>query len=386
MSRLRWILAASLLSSLSGCAWDASDVAPGKQGPLVLDAARTTVDRAKAGLGKLAPHEQPELPRWDWATLIPKEVPRAERIMVDVDPKTGIAILPELGQSREIQLASYDSEAVPSRIVHAAGKPVSSFADLEAVAVRAKQDNEFVQVTFRMETGTAGPIGKIVDASPENLTALSQVAAPKHRMIRINENGNPWILLRKDGLRIKLMGRAERETGLLQLVFEQSLCWGYETVAIDEVSVTCDGTPMRCLSVAETLQALYGEPAPLDPEPGSDSFSYAAVSERDDYFVPVNYKALFERYSNAVRHSTQPTPVPAFACVAGESYPGPAILGDARALAAFLMQRRVLQAGEKPAVHWLVFSSDRLKEGGDIIVQANCAGEEFTLKFAASPR
>ena len=143
---------------------------------------------------------------------------------------------------------------------------------------------------------------------------------------------------------------------------------------------------MRCLSVSEVLQALYGEPADLDPEPDSDSFSYAAVSERDDYFVPVNYKVLFERYSNAVRHSTQPAPVPAFACVAGESYPGPAILGDARALAAFLMQRRVLQAGERPAVHWLVFSSNRLKEGGDITVQANCAGEEFTLKFVASPR
>ena len=133
--------------------------------------------------------------------------------MVDVDPKTGIAILPELGQSREIQLASYDSETVPSRIVHAAGKPVSSFADLEAVVVRANQDNEFVQVTFQMETGANGHIGKTVDASPRNLAALSQVAAPKHRMIRINENGNPWILLRKDGLRVKLMGAPNVRAG-----------------------------------------------------------------------------------------------------------------------------------------------------------------------------
>src|SRR5262249_3266735 len=189
--------------------------------------------------------------------------------------------------------------------------------------------------------------------------ALAQATAPEEPLMRVTEDGNQWVLVRQSGVRCKIMSRVERSRGLLQMVVSLGLCWGPEVQLPCEVRVTCDGQPLQCLTAADTLELLYGHESHGESASDPSRGAFSIVSEREDYLMPTNYKRLQEAQAEA-RASTPVPSIPALATVAGLAYPGPAILGDARALAAFLLQKQIYQAGEPERINWLMFSGEAL--------------------------
>lgn len=112
--------------------------------------------------------------------------------------------------------------------------------------------------------------GYTVDVSPEAMVALSHAASSEHALIRNNEGGNPWVVHRQSGLKIKLLGRFERNTGLFHVIVEESLAWGNDGEYLQDIQATSKGEPLRVLSVAEILESLYGDAESLN-EPQSDA-------------------------------------------------------------------------------------------------------------------
>jgi hypothetical protein len=200
------------------------------------------------------------------------------------------------------------------------------------------------------------------------LLALNQAAAPSGVVLRVNETGNPWAVLREDGVRCKVATQVERQHGILRVVLGLTVCWGAPVQLPRELRADCDGVPLQCLNVAQTLETLYGTAtAPTSATtPGLDAAaaSFAAVSEREDYRVPSNYKRLQQSVDDAQARSVAVPANPALVTVPGVAYPGPALLGDARALGAFLQQRQLYRPGEAEQVGWVIFSGPALRHGG----------------------
>src|SRR5205823_445959 len=167
--------------------------------------------------------------------------------------------------------------------------------------------------------------------------------------------------------------RVERNHCLMHVAVSLGVCWGSPTNLPLDVQATCDGAALQCLTVSEALDALYGGPRQAGPTgPGSaNANSFRAVSERADYLLPTNYKRLQHALDEEAKDSTAPPPGPAFATLPGLGYPGPALLGDARALSGFLLQRQVCQPGEPERVGWLVFQGDALRHGRPVQVSVD---------------
>jgi hypothetical protein len=163
------------------------------------------------------------------------------------------------------------------------------------------------------------------------------------------------------------------------------VCWGQAGTLPGEIHATCDESPLQCLTVAETLDALYGQQArsPMRESQNHAEYSFLAVSEREDYLLPTNYKRLQHEVdqTQVAKGAIAPRIVPALAVVPGMAYPGPAVLGDARALAGFLLQRQVYQEGEPERTGWLVFSGEALRHGKTLRVMIDLGHGLRTLNF-----
>jgi hypothetical protein len=171
------------------------------------------------------------------------------------------------------------------------------------------------------------------------------------------------------------MARAERQTGLVQVVVSLANLWGPNVRLPVEVRASGNGRALPCLTVAQTLDRLYGSRGDTDTRSEATK-SFAHVSEEDDYRVPTNYKHLAAAAADSARSEMLP-PLPAFASLPGAVYPGPAVLGDARALSGFLLQSEILTAGEPEHVGWIVFDGESLKSGGTL---------EISIDLGRGPR
>jgi hypothetical protein len=69
----------------------------------------------------------------------------------------------------------------------------------------------------------------------------------------------------------------------------------------------------------------------------------------------------------------------------GTPYPGSPVLGDARALSAFLMQQQLLQPGEPEVSGWLVFSHNSVRQGGKLRLEIDLGKGTKRLEFAVPP-
>ena len=151
-------------------------------------------------------------------------------------------------------------------------------------------------------------------------------------------------------------------------------CWQDDTLLPLEVGVQAGGKPLQCLTVADTLELLYGQG---DGDFGDGSPSFAETSEREDYLLPVNYKRLSQRH-DAGGLTTQS---PALASLTGMRYPGQAVLGDARALTGIMMQRELLKRGESSGTGWLLFASDEVRTADQIDVSIDLGSGPKTYRF-----
>jgi len=299
---------------------------------------------------------------WDWVTAAPSGATRAETILTTVADSSVRELLPEF-RAPDIKLVSAgDHEAY--RITAINGAAINDYNQLNTSAAQAVDSGKKVTITLTAEGGSQGPSSEVT-VEPAKLMALTQAVSSREPLVRVSAEGNPWLLIREDGTRCKVMSRVERTRCLMHVAVSLGVCWGAAQTLPGDVQAMCDGVPLKCLTVSETLEALYGGPKKSDSENKAteNGCSFRAVSEREDYLLPTNYKRLQHACDEAAKDSMAPPPIPAFATLPGLGYPGPAILGDARALSGFLLQRQIYQPGEPERVGWLVFQGDALRRG-----------------------
>jgi hypothetical protein len=320
------------------------------------------------------------IPRWDWASAVPADATRAEIIRPCVRHDALVHFAPDF-RREPIQLASTADTDPSYRIINVEGTEVSNYAELNMALEKAMAKSGKVQFdVVNAHVPNNGPAAAVV-VDPHTLIAVTQSIAPEQKVVRIADHGNPWMVIRDDGVRCKLMARVERGRGLLQVVMSLVTCWGDEILLPVEVRAFCNDHPLRCLSAADTLELLYGRPQWLDKQTEEVDCSFAAVSEADGYLIPTNYKRLYEETAIAFRRTTSPPP-PALISVPGVSYPGPAILGDARSLTGIMLQRQLFQPGGSEQTGWIMFADPALRRGGKVEVEVDLGHGPVKLAFS----
>jgi hypothetical protein len=191
----------------------------------------------------------------------------------------------------------------------------------------------------------------------------------------------PSAVIRQGPVQCVVTPRVERERGLLQVALAKRTCWGGSQLLPQELTAACDGTPLRCLTLAQTLDLLYGELARGPRTEAGEDTSFASVSEREDYLIPSNYRKLLQRLEKVHGRSFAKRPRPALVEVPEIEYPGPAVLGDARALAGFLQQREYVQPGEPVQAGWVMFAGDALRDRRQIQLAIDLGQGPLPLEF-----
>ena len=211
------------------------------------------------------------------------------------------------------------------------------------------------------------------------LSVIAQAAGAECSAARIIHANRPAAMVRQGGKSCILTPRVERRRGLLQLIMTTRLHWGADELLPVELRATCGGRPLRCLTLPETLELLYGH---FQVDSCADSASsFASVSERDDYLIPFN----FHRLQAAAQNEGQPFSErrrPLLIDLAGVEYPGPAVLGDARGLAEFLQQREITRAGAPEKLGWIIFAGSALRTGEQIEIEVDLGEGPMKLEFA----
>jgi hypothetical protein len=314
--------------------------------------------------------------RWQWATAIPHDVPRAELIAAQVNGTALAQIIPEFGHQK-IQLAGYSDAPQQIEISHLAAKPIHNCQDFFAAAAGAAESGKAVQCDFTETSQTERkPVAALIDAKA--LRALEAQVASEQPVMRLNRDGNPYVIFRRNGVSCQLTARVERSHGILQVIAALCNCSGSPKMLPVEMTATCDGHPLGCLTCAGAIERLYGPPSKKPVEPIRTSF--ARVSEDDEYLMPTNCRHYLDKMAERFRE-TVPSTQPALAAIQGTPYPGPAVLGDARAMAAFLLQRRVYATGEPEHVGWTLFGDNCLTTGEhiEIAIDLGAGVERYTL-------
>jgi hypothetical protein len=305
-------------------------------------------------------------------------VPRAELIAAQLKSTALAQIVPDVGD-KKIQLAGYSDAPQQMEISHIAAKPIRNCQDFFAAEAAAAESGKAVQCDFTESGSPPGskPVAAMVDQ--KSLLSLKAQVASDQPVMRLSHDGNPYVLIRRNGVSCQLTARVERTHGILQVITDLSNCSGSPKMLPVEMTASCDGQPLACLSCAAAIERLYGAPTKKKPVELART-SFARVSEDDEYLMPTNCRGFLDKMAERFRDSV-PSTQPAFAAVQGTPYPGPAVLGDARALAAFLLQRRMYAAGEPEHVGWALFAGDSLLTGEHIEIGIDLGGgiERYTL-------
>lgn len=324
---------------------------------------------------------QPSPQVTDWALAIPTDVPRAEVVGTNLREEHLASLIPQ-ARSDNISLVSYGQHQMPAgwagsaiSIAKIDDQAIANWGELLDATRAAVQENAPVKVLF------GGPQRDelSVKIEPETLVALTHQAAGDQPIIRIGDGGNCAAMIRQQGVQCKLVARVERELGLLHLVVSLAAPLSDKKMLPNEITATCAGQTLRCLTVADALQLIYGDPTAITSPPAdSVSSSFAQTSERDDFLIPSNFKRLAQ---DVPKDAT-----PALATLPGIRYPGPAILGDARALTSFLLQREFYGVDQQERAGWVLFAGDSLRDRSDIQINIDLGGGPRTVRFTLPPQ
>ena len=311
---------------------------------------------------------------WNWMTGIPSGIPRAELIPATVPVQSLARFAPQAPFA--VSQAS-TSAANSSFVIERVGEqPIKNLADL-AVAVEDAVESGVSSVVVR-RTGTPGTREPgLINIDPGGLTALAQASGPEHTLVRTVYAGSPAVMIRQHGVSCIVTARVERQRGVLQAMLVMRQHWGERAILPREITATCDETPLRCLSLPETLELLYGDFDSRVPAESAEVTSFAAVSERDDYLIPFNYRHLQTQLDEQGSFAKRPRP--ALIELPDMEYPGPAILGDARAMVDFLLQREFTQPGEPERLGWVVFAGESLRRGKEIVLNLDLGFDSLPM-------
>lgn len=351
--------------ALSGCgAWRES-----RMGTWLSD----STAGVRASAKQLTTKTPKELPPFVWASAAPSNVTRGEVVTTTMPAQEFARFAP----LPTIQLVSSQHAPPPAyQITHINDCPVTNCSDLLLALDETDAAAKDVQVDFVAVGGAGTGAPQAVKVPRDVAMAMTQSIAPDQQLLRVVDGGQQWLVCREGSVRAGILVRVERTRRMMQLVLTLSNFWGHETLLPLEVRASCDGKPLRCLRVQDTLELMYGKGdlAKLPDDVNGNSF--AAISDREDYLVPTNYGPLYEQFVARTRNSMRPV-LPAVASVEGESYPGPAILGDARALTGFGLQKQLYRPDGRENTGWLFFAGSEL---------ANCQSIEIDADFGAGLR
>jgi hypothetical protein len=360
---------------------------------------RETAGRRRAERGKLDSMTAPvrhswnrvtgtrpvvEIPRWAWSTAMPVDVPRAELLAALISPAAVAHFVPEI-HTPQYQLVSTHAAAPAYEIRNIGGHAIRNQADLQRQVASCLENGRAVQIDLAPQGGTeSSEFG--VRVEPSKLLAVAAASSADQGPARIVADGNPWLMITEGGTTAKVMVRAERSRGLLHVVLSLSSGWGGEQLLPVDVRASADGESLRCLSASEALDRLYA--AERNPASAGGAalsgYSFATVSEREDYLVPANCNQLLQKYAS--REGLSESVSPALVSIPGTAYPGPAVLADARALSGILLQRRVIRAGDRELTGWIIFGGDAAERASFFDVVLDLGAGPRTCRFQVPDR
>jgi hypothetical protein len=374
-----WIALAACVLTATGCAsappgtreqtWTQQVAGEGQQ------AARAM----QRSLQSMAGKRSIELPtQWDWVAAIPKQATRGELVQPMLPAEALTAFVPQLPPS-EIQLVSF-TPGVPLFVSQIDRKKVHHFGQLHSAVEDCLSNKDKGQVRIALR-GPNSPLEVEADVSRETLQSLQQAASPEATEITIADEGSSWLLVRRGGVRAKVLCRAERQRGLLHVLLGTKVYWGPPRLLPAEVTATCDSSQLHCLNASQCLEILYGDPAQYKELLKNGSAFFSETSEREDYLLPTNFKILEERVREASESATRMPPLPALASLQGIAYPGSAVLGDSRALGYFLARRTLCHADEPERFTWIIFQGEPVRTKANIQVKLDFGEGPISLDF-----
>lgn len=307
---------------------------------------------------------------WDWTVGVPVDAPRAELIAATLPAEAIAQWVPQVAS--EVRLVSHSEPAIGYDIKNINGTVIENTSDLHNALEQIPSTALDVQIDLAAAGAKDAETALRLDHP--TLLALSHAAAPSNSVFRVSEGGNPMLVVRDAGVRTHLVLRVERQVGLVQLVIKTANCGQQDMLLPVDVRVDAGGAPLQCLTVADTLDLLYGTP---DGEFWNGNASFAETSEREDYLLPVNFKRLNQQHTT----KSLVTQSPALASMSGMRYPGPAVLGDARALTGIMMQRELLKGGESSRTGWLFFASNAVRTADHVEVSIDVGNGTNTYRF-----
>jgi hypothetical protein len=317
-----------------------------------------------------------------WTCAIPSNLQRSELVDVELPAPAIEAFVPQAADTSVRRASWAPGSANPYTIRQIGGVSIRNLSDLEWAVEEQPDDAQRLRVSLSRNPISADNTVSM-DCSLPILRALRQAATPSSRVLRLDQNGQTVAIIREDGIRCKLDVRVERNSGLVQLILELNSYWGNPALSPKDVSVDCQNVPLRCLSVAESLELLYGDQKSILKKPELKAAHFESVAAREDFLVPGNFRRLqaaFERqYEPGMALQLQPGLI----SVAGRPYPGSPVLGDARALTSYSLQSGTVYPGGEPRYGWVMFAGADVKKSSRLDVHVDLTGNKpITLSYA----
>lgn len=357
------------IAAMSGCTSLSDTVRAAGSG---LNSATTSVvQRWRRVTGS---NQRDRIVEWDWTTGVPVDTPRGELLAATLPGDAVAHFIPNLTPS-PVRLVSAPGKLAGYEIRNIEGRLVENCSDVHAAIQQIPASATDVQVDLAPIGARRNSAESAHKLDRSTLIALTHAIAPATSTFRVAEGGNPTLVIRDGSVRANVVLRVERNIGLAQLVVTLANCHGKDLLLPVEVRVQCADEPLKCLTVANALELLYGEPG---ADLGKVSASFAETSEREDYLLPVNYKRLRQRDDDRRGLARQS---PAFASLAGMRYPGPALLGDARALTGIMLQQQILERGEQAQTGWILFHGKQLRSAEQVDVTLDLGNKPKSYRF-----
>jgi hypothetical protein len=289
------------------------------------------------------------------------------------------------GMTGPIRQAIAELPQASLQIKNVGGHEVRTCADLYRALDALANNDGVVQVDFVEPNASASSPGFAVALDANSLRTIGREVAPESGAIRAVQGGNPCIVMRTNDCTCTVAARVERQLGLLQVVATINAGSDCNLPLPLDIRAWCDGVALRCLTSAESLNLLYGDRSLQNGTADDAACSFSAVSDREDYLLPTNFKRLSESLAGKQGPAQVPSE-PALVSVPGADYPGSPILADARALAGFLLRRQIYQANSE-TTGWVIFGANQIRNGDsvEIAIDLGAGPERFKFRIPAEP-
>ena len=378
----RFVRCVVLLSFVSGCASTTSKPNDAKNDSWLSQSYATALHPSK--LFKPKQDKPEDFVLWQWTSALPQAVPRAESVASTVRRESAAPILAK-NKDWPVQQASFTDDPGTLEVINIGGQKVANLSDLVRAEDLALERHGKTQVDISLPGNDPGHIVAVTLDRAELKSFCNSVSLEANK-VRITQDGNPWIVVRSGDIRCKLTARVEKSRGLMQVVMSIDSSAASDLIQPRDVKAACDGQPLNCLDASETLACLYGKPGAKKEKDKKSatpkSGSFAVVSEREDYAIPTNYNSLAQKYEMQFGKSAIAAPEPALIVGAKERFPGSGILGDARALSGFLLQRQQLKQDAPTVTGWVIFSGEGLKKAENIEITVDLGSGPHKMQFS----